>query len=192
MSLGILALLTAGCDKPKKAGPAANEVAQAQAPPADKEGLGANFLDRDNAGKPAPSIAFKDPDGETVTLAEFKGKPLLLNLWATWCGPCIIEMPTLDRLAGREAGKIQVLALSQDLEGAATVDAFFKKHGLPNLSPYLDEQGEMGTALGVTTLPTTIYYDANGKELWRIVGEEDWASDKAAKLLREADASPPT
>ena len=189
--LCLLTAIAAGCDKPKSTDSGRSRSAAAAPDPAPPVGKGseAGLLDRDNAGKPAPSVSFKDPDRESITLAEFRGKPLLLNLWATWCGPCIVEMPTLDALAAREAGKIQVVALSQDLEGAAKVDAFFKKHDLPNLAPYLDEQGEVGTALGVTTLPTTIYYDAEGKEVWRIIGEEDWDGAKAAGLLKEAEAA---
>jgi len=193
LSLCLLTALAAGCDKPRPAEPAGNEaapVAPAPAPPIGKDGE-AGYLDREYAGKSAPSDSFKDPDGESVTLAEFRGKPLLLNLWATWCGPCIIEMPTLDALAKREGGRIKVVALSQDLDGAAKVDAFFKKNDLPNLDAYLDDQGALGSALGVTTLPTTIFYDAEGKELWRIVGGQDWTGAKAASLLKEADAVPP-
>ncbi|MEO7170929.1 MAG: TlpA disulfide reductase family protein, partial [Sphingomonas sp.] len=132
-----------------------------------------------------PATAFKAADGETVTLANFKGKPLLLNLWATWCAPCVREMPTLDALAVREAGKLQVLTVSQDLEGAAKVAPFFQKAGFDALQPYLDTDVALSTGYGVN-LPTTILYDSEGREVWRVSGDTDWAGADAANWIAEA------
>lgn len=143
-------------------------------------------LDRSFAGTPAPASSFQDPDGETVSLAEFRGKPLLVNLWATWCAPCIAEMPTLDALAGREKD-LQVLAVSQDMDGKEKVDAFFAQRSFSKLEPYIDPKLSLMMDLKVDTLPTTILYDAQGREVWRMTGMEDWEANRAAGLIREAD-----
>lgn len=145
----------------------------------------ADKIDRSHKGEAAPATAFQSPDGKPVTLAAFRGKPVLLNLWATWCAPCIKEMPTLDALAVREAGTLEVLTVSQDLEGSARVGPFFAKAGYKALKPWLDPQVTLTTHYGVN-LPTTILYDAEGRELWRVSGEMDWASDAAAALIAEA------
>jgi thiol-disulfide isomerase/thioredoxin len=182
-------LLAAGCqkqapskaqlpDQPGWAGPKA-EAAAEEIVPAPK-------IDRSHAGSPAPAAEFEDPDGEPVSFAVFGGKPLLVNLWATWCTPCVAEMPTLDALAGRTREHLQVLALSQDTDGRAKVQAFFNQHRFRTLEPYLDPKMEMMGTLRLDTLPTTILYDAKGREIWRVVGREDWGSERAAALLNEA------
>jgi thiol-disulfide isomerase/thioredoxin len=142
-------------------------------------------LDRSFAGRAAPAAAFEDPDGEPARLGDFSGKPLLVNLWATWCAPCVAEMPTLDRLAARERDRLHVLTISQDLDGRDKVEAFFAKQGYRNLETWLDPQMRLMTELGVNTLPTTILYDSHGREVWRVVGIEDWESGRAALLLEE-------
>lgn len=175
-------LLLAACqaEAPAPDGPVlANALEIAASPGAPKAGL-----DRSRAGRPAPETPFQDPEGETVTLAEFRGKPLLLNLWATWCAPCIAEMPTLDALAAREGEKLQVLTLSHD-DKKEKAEAFLAKRKLANLEPFIDTEFATMTALGVQSLPTTILYDTQGREVWRVAGDEDWAGEKAAKLIAE-------
>jgi len=161
----------AGPDQPGWSGPA-------QAPPTGR-------LDRSKAGRPAPATAFEDPDGAPATLADFRGKPVLVNLWATWCAPCIAEMPTLDRLAAREADRLQILTISQDEDGRDKVEAFFAKQGYRNLETWLDPNMALMIELKADTLPTTILYDSGGRELWRVIGMEDWESAQAALLLEE-------
>jgi thiol-disulfide isomerase/thioredoxin len=165
-------------DQPAWSGPPQNEEAE-EIVPAPK-------LDRSHAGSPAPTGEFEDPDGEAVSFAVFQGKPLLVNLWATWCAPCVAEMPTLDALAGRTNGKLQVLALSQDENGREKVEAFFNQHRFKTIESYLDPKMEMMGALKLDTLPATILYDAKGREIWRVVGREDWTSQRAQALLNEA------
>jgi thiol-disulfide isomerase/thioredoxin len=143
-------------------------------------------VDRSHAGSAAPATAFEDPDGAPASLADFRGRPVLLNLWATWCGPCVVEMPTLDALAGREGDRLAVLTVSQDLNGRDKVEAFFRKQGYRHLETWLDPQMALMAELKVDTLPTTILYDKDGRELWRVTGMEDWQSDRAALLLKEA------
>jgi thiol-disulfide isomerase/thioredoxin len=119
-------------------------------------------------------------------LAGFRGKPLLLNLWATWCAPCIKELPTLDALAAREGEGLQVVTLSEDMEGRAKVETFLASRKFGQLEAWLDPEMKMMAALRVPTLPTTILYSAEGKEVWRFTGDEDWAGEEAAKLIAEA------
>ena len=143
-------------------------------------------LDRSHAGAAAPATPFEDPDGARASLADFRGKPLLVNLWATWCAPCIAEMPTLDALAARERDRLQVLTISQDLDGRDKVETFFTKQGYRHLETWLDPQMALMPELKVDTLPTTILYDSSGREVWRVVGMEEWDSGRTALLLREA------
>jgi len=178
-----LAFGFSGCGE-KSATPEQKEASAQPAAPA--ENPAASRLDRSHAGSPAPRIAFQNPGGDPASLGDFGGKPLLLNLWATWCAPCVAEMPTLDAVAGREDGKLQVLALSQDTDGRAKVDAFFAERKLSNLQPYIDPELALMEALKVDTLPTTIMFDANGREVWRMIGVENWAGPRAAELIAEA------
>jgi thiol-disulfide isomerase/thioredoxin len=150
------------------------------------ESVPAGRLDRSHAGKPAPAASFQDPRGRLVSLSDFRGRPLLVNLWATWCAPCVKEMPTLDSLAAREDQGVQVLAISQDGEARDKVERFFADHHFSALEPYLDPKLDLMPELGVDTLPTTLLYDSNGKEVWRMVGIADWQSQASAALLAEA------
>ena len=182
--LGLGALLPAGCDREKAAeGQGSAPVAPAAAP-ASRYPTGR--LDRSHAGTAAPAVRFEDPEGRPASLAEFRGRPLLVNLWATWCAPCVIEMPSLDRLAEQESEGVEVLALSQDLDGRDKVAEFFSARGFRRLEPYLDGDMAMMTALRIGTLPTTILYDAEGREVWRMTGMAEWDGDRARRLLAEA------
>lgn len=171
----LLALALAACDKPKPAEPQGGTVA------ATTESMG--VVDVSHVGKAAPAKPFLGPDDKAATLASFRGKPLLVNLWATWCGPCVREMPTLDALAARDAAKFQTIVVSQDVAGRRAVTPFFAKEGLKNLQPYLDKEGVLGSETGTDTLPTTIFYDAQGKEMWRVTGSMDWTGERAQKLI---------
>lgn len=183
-TIGLLllgALTLAGCDRQSQGAQQANETASVASPPAKSAGT----LDRSHKGEAAPATPFTDPKGDKTTLAAFRGKPVLLNLWATWCAPCVKEMPTLDKLAGSKAGALTVIALSQDFEGAAKVKPFFANSGFATLQPYLDTDAAFSTGMSLN-LPTTILYDSRGREVWRKLGDTDWASAEAAKLVAEA------
>ena len=132
-----------------------------------------------------PDVTFNAPDGSPVTLAKFQGKPLLVNLWATWCGPCVKEMPTLDRLAAREGARLKVLTVSQDSKGAGVVTPWFAKNSFKHLEAYVDAENLLGLTYASGMLPTTILYDAEGKEVWRVVGGMDWDGPRANTLLAE-------
>ncbi|MGK6318474.1 TlpA family protein disulfide reductase [Sphingomonas sp. DT-204] len=188
----VSALLAGGCDRQSPpaaqgnvgAGNGADEVP----PPAPDEVAApsaaapkAGSFDTSHKGEAAPGFAFQDPAGKEVTLADYRGGPVLLNLWATWCAPCIKEMPSLDALAAREGTKLRVIALAQDLD-ASKVAPFWSKGGYQAIRPSLDPKIAFSTGLGVN-LPTTILYDSRGKEVWRVSGAIDWAGAEAAKAL---------
>jgi thiol-disulfide isomerase/thioredoxin len=143
-------------------------------------------LDRTHKGEEVPGAVFTGPRGETTRLATFKGKPLLVNLWATWCGPCVAEMPTLDTLAARRIADLQIIVVSQDMQGKPLVDPWWAKRTFKMLKPYVDAKSDLSVAYGGGSLPTTVLYDAAGKEVWRIVGATDWESKEADALLGEA------
>lgn len=177
-----LALSIAACDRQSQPAPQANANSAANTEaPAEEELTGT--LDIEQRGAPAPAAAFQAPDGKSVTLASFRGTPVLVNLWATWCGPCVVEMPTLDALAKRTQGKLKVLTVAQDIKGAAVVDPWFEKRGFEMLEPYLDPENKLGLNYGSGMLPTTILYDAQGKEVWRVVGGMDWDGPRANTLI---------
>ena len=188
-SLAILGLLLAGsiagCDREKPGGEQAGQ-GQANVSAGQAKGVGAfeYIVDRSHKGAAAPPAAFRGPDDAAVTLAAFRGRPLLVNLWATWCAPCVAEMPTLDALAAKSGGKMTVIAVAQDLQGAAVVDPGFQKAGLKALQPYLDPENGLLDAAN-SALPTSIFYDAEGRELWRVVGAIDWQGKEATTLLAE-------
>ena len=169
----------AACDRQKQAGSQAAGNAPAEAPAAPRVGV-----DRSHAGKAAPQLAFKDPEGGETSLAEFTGKPLLVNLWATWCAPCVKELPTLAKLA--ESRKdLTVLALSQDMQPQPTVAAFLDERKI-GLEPFQDTEMAMSSELGANILPTTLLYGSDGKEIWRYTGDLDWTGGEARALLTEA------
>lgn len=147
-------------------------------------------LDRSKAGTPAPDFPFHAPDGSDTTLQDFAGKPMLVNLWATWCAPCVAEMPTLDAIAAQYGPKgLAVLTISQDNQGEKAVKPFFAKHDLPHLKGWTDPDNRLGLGYGLGMLPSTILYDAQGKEMVRVVGAMDWHSKEARALLEAAMAS---
>ena len=160
----------------------------APAPEKAQQAAEAGVVDRSRAGTAAPATSFQDPDGEATSLAEFRGRPVLLNLWATWCAPCVKELPTLDALQAREGARLKVLTVSQDMEGREKVEAFLDKAKYRTLEAWLDPEMALMAQLGISTLPTTILYDANGREVWRVAGDKDWAGEEAAALLK--DVSP--
>ena len=138
-------------------------------------------------GQQAPKAIFTGADGRDVSLSDFAGRPLLVNIWATWCAPCKAEMPTLDALAVLEEGRVSVIAVSQDLQGRQPVTAFFEAAAIANLEPYIDPDNALSAAFGNNiALPTTILYDAEGREVWRVVGGVEWDDAEMAKLLTEA------
>lgn len=183
--IGALLLALVACDAAPPADTQKAEGPQGAAPAAAVEApeSAAGKIDRTQAGKPAPDVIFVDRAGKPLRIMDFKGQPVLVNLWATWCAPCLAEMPALDRLAAREAGKLVVLPVSQDLEGWRAVDKFFAPGKFQALTPYLDQQNELALAVGAKGLPVSILYDAEGRELWRVNGPLEWDEPEVATLL---------
>ncbi len=131
-------------------------------------------------------MQFTDTAGKTLDLGAQDG-PVLLNLWATWCAPCVKEMPQLDALAGQLEGEVRVLTVSQDVRGAEVVEPFFAKGGYTRLEPWLDPDAALSAQFTPEgALPLTILFDATGKEVLRVAGGYDWGSAEAAALVREA------
>lgn len=184
----ILMPVLAGCDRQSVGNGQATPTPETNASAAAGSESASPYpgLDRSHRGEAAPDIAFLDPGDKQVSLADFRGKPLILNLWATWCAPCVKEMPTLDVLASQLGDKAQVVVLAQEpTDGREKVGAFFKKAGFKYLQPYLDADAAFSLGLGLN-LPTTIAYDSMGRELWRLSGTMDWAGPDARALIDEA------
>jgi thiol-disulfide isomerase/thioredoxin len=184
----VAAVLAAGCDRRVGSAGQGNASEAAAASPDEVQPgavpVAAGTIDRSHKGAAAPVYSFQDATGKTVTLATFRGTPVLLNLWATWCGPCVKELPTLDALAKREGAAMHVVALSQDTD-PAKVAPFLRAHGIATLHPFTD--AKMAWLPAVTAnLPTTLLFDADGKEVWRTAGDLDWTGAAATAALREA------
>lgn len=134
-------------------------------------------------------VLFTDGDGKPVRLSDRRGQVLLVNFWATWCGPCVKEMPSLDRVQARLGGeRFEVLALSQDRDGAPVVAKFMAELGLANLRVYLDKGGAAGRKLDVRGLPTTVLVDAEGREAARIEGADEWDAPELLGIIERVIA----
>lgn len=131
------------------------------------------------------AASFLEADGTVRTLADYAGKGLVVNLWATWCVPCVVEMPELQDLARKVAGDgILVLPLSSDRGGAEVVRRFYAANRIDALPVLLDPRGEAGRAWGARGLPTTIVIDRQGRERGRVEGAIDWAGAATVAELR--------
>jgi thiol-disulfide isomerase/thioredoxin len=146
------------------------------------------------APRPAPDVTFTDMEGKPASFADFRGKPVIVNLWATWCQPCLREMPSLERLQQKLVGRLVVVAISQDRGGEKTVAPFLAKLGLDEVGIYLDPKSAVGKAFGVRGLPTSIILDAQGREVWRVEGAAEWDSEAVLAVLAPlaAAATPAT
>ncbi|MFN3989878.1 MAG: TlpA family protein disulfide reductase [Erythrobacter sp.] len=171
--------LLAGCDR------AGTEPAQpADAGETAKAGAFTGKIDASFAGTALPDLVVKDPAGATLDLGSLDG-PVLINLWATWCAPCVTEMPQLDDLADALEGEVRVITISQDLRGAEVVEPFFAAKGFARLEPWLDPETELSAQFSPAgQLPLTILFDASGKEVWRVAGSYEWASAAAIAAVR--------
>ncbi len=135
--------------------------------------------------KPLPTFAFTDEGGHRQSLADFQGRAVALNLWATWCVPCREEMPSLDRLQAKLGGaRFEVVAVSIDRQGAAVVRAFYENLGLQSLAIHLDLSGKAPSVLGIDGVPATVLIDAQGREIGLKLGALEWDSQAVIDLLR--------
>jgi thiol-disulfide isomerase/thioredoxin len=182
--LGCSLLAMAGCDRQGGAGAQGGSTSAAATDAAAQAAAPAKGVDRSHRGSLAPTMTLIDPAGRKLSFAALAGKPFLVNLWATWCAPCVTELPTLDKLAA--SGRIRVVTVSQDSGDPAKVATFLKDKGLAHLDPWLDPENDLSFHYNTGTLPTTVLYDARGREVWRFVGEHDWSGTETATLLAEA------
>lgn len=194
--LAVCLALLPGCDRQSATGQQAGANGTVPAPAATPTAPtpaveGKHSVIRTHVGKTLavdrlPHIA--GPVAGTSDLLLSRGRPTLVNLWATWCAPCVAEMPTLDALA-RRVPNLRVVAVSQDMQGAEAVTPWLKGRKLDAISFYADAENKLLD--GSAGLPTTILLDAAGKEVWRVDGPLDWNGPVAAKLLAEAGIGGP-
>lgn len=141
------------------------------------------------ASRDLPPFSFVDAAGQSLTLSDFGGRVILLNIWATWCVPCRREMPTLDRLQGLLGGsEFHVLPLSIDRAGSEIVRRFYDEIGIEHLGIYLGEERRTMSVFGVIGLPTTLLVSREGQEIGRLVGPAEWDSVDAVALFRSVIA----
>jgi thiol-disulfide isomerase/thioredoxin len=146
--------------------------------------LADNFILLDQP-TPVPSVPFLGLGGGEISLAAYSGNLVLLNFWATWCAPCIREMPSLDRLQGElEADGLKVIAVSVDRGGEAVIEPFLADLGLRNLTVLMDPKFEGARAFVVRGLPATFLIDQEGRILGGLEGPAEWDSPEAVKLIR--------
>lgn len=158
------------------------------APPAPN-GIGADALPEGFKPMDPPmqmgGYAFQDADGNTVRLADFKGRPILLNIWAKWCAPCLIEMPMLNKLQSETTpGTLAVVAVAVDEPDPRKVRNFLANRRWDALKPYLDPKNVFAKALDIKSIPVSLLIDKNGFALVRVDAPVDWYSDEAIRLLK--------
>ncbi len=153
--------------------------------PARAAGEGSGLHRLREGRRPLPELAFFDADGAALSPARYAGRALVINLWATWCPPCVAEMPAFDRAQAALRGEgILVLPLSSDRGGAGQVRPFYERLGLRELPILLDPRGAAARALGVRGLPTTVITDRAHQEVARLEGEAAWDHPEVLAALR--------
>lgn len=136
------------------------------------------------SGEGAFDTPFFNAKEEPLTLRDFKGQGLVLNFWATWCGPCVREMPALDNLAAKlKASGVRVVALSEDRKAMDKVPSFYADTGIKNLDIYYDVKSQVSRKFDVQGLPTTLLIGPDGREIGRIKGALEWDDDTIVEFL---------
>lgn len=176
------ALVLAGCDRQSGQEAQPQAATSAAAPAAAASGV----VDRSRKGSEMPDFVLADPAGKKLDLQSLKGKPVLVNLWATWCAPCVAELPALDKLAATLDGKVKVLAVNQDSGQPEKAGEFLRQRGVSRLEPWLDPKNDLAFQFGAETLPVTVMYDSAGREVWRVAGPKEWGDAETMRLIAEA------
>jgi thiol-disulfide isomerase/thioredoxin len=186
-AVGLAALAFALC-VPVASAPFAAEqerLAESGGTPAAPEGPFAEDFTFSDPPVPAPSAAFQALEGGETRFADFRGKVVLVNFWATWCAPCVREMPSLERLHQALAGEgFAVLAISQDRGGASVVAPFLARLDLQRLPVYLDPKGKLARAFALKGLPTSFVIDRRGRVVAGLVGPAEWDSPQSLAFMR--------
>lgn len=134
---------------------------------------------------PAPTTVFSNEAGDKISLRNFKGEVVLLNFWATWCGPCVVEMKPLNRLQTALAPQgFRIIALSQDRRGLAVVKPFYEEYQLDAMGIYLDPKGKATREYQVKGLPTSLLIDRHNRIVGMLQGPAEWDSDAAKALMQ--------
>ena len=142
-----------------------------------------------DAVQPVPDVQFTDAEGKQVSLADWKGKALLVNFWATWCAPCREEMPSLDALQAQRGGEdFAVLTIAAGRNPPPAIRKFMDETGVKNLPMLTDERMALARGMGVLAMPVTILIDAEGNEVARMIGDADWASPAALAVVDQLRA----
>ena len=142
--------------------------------------------------KPVPDFGFQDETGAALKIGQWKGRVVLVNLWATWCAPCRKEMPALAQLqADMGSQDFEVVAISVDRKGVEASSAFLKETGAGSLKLYVEPTAEILNQLQALGLPATLLIDRKGNEIGRLLGPADWASPEAKALIKAALAEKP-
>ena len=131
--------------------------------------------------KSAPDVSFETPGGEEVALADYAGKPVILNYWATWCAPCREEMPALDAL--QQEGRAEVVTVATGRNSIDGIERFFEEEGIESLPILLDPRQTAARQMAVLGLPVTVLIDAEGREVARLTGGADWAGEEARAVI---------
>ncbi|MFV0300774.1 MAG: TlpA family protein disulfide reductase [Paracoccus sp. (in: a-proteobacteria)] len=159
--------------------------------PIDFDAAHANGLAKLTRTEPTdlPDAVFLDADGNELRLADYAGKALLVNFWATWCAPCREEMPALDLLQGELGGEdFQVLTIATGRNAREAIDKFYAETGVEHLPVLTDAKQKLSRDMGVLGLPVSVLISPEGKEVARLMGDADWASDGARQVIRELTA----
>jgi thiol-disulfide isomerase/thioredoxin len=179
------ALFLAGCDR--QSPPAAQESADEGAQEAPPHPALSGRIERRFAGTSLADVEVSHADGRVLNLTDLEGQPVLLNIWATWCAPCVIEMPMLEEVAKDYDGQLRVVTISEDMKGAEAVVPFLQERGFERLEPWLDPENALAQHYGQGgALPTTVLYNAQGQEVLRVLGGYHWTSEEAGDLIEEA------
>jgi thiol-disulfide isomerase/thioredoxin len=156
--------------------------AQADGPPLDGEMSRFNFSTSEASFS---NVSFSDAADNQLYLNQFRGKIVVLNVWASWCGPCVMEMPTLDHLqASFSPNDLVVVPISIDRGGAHQAMPYLSRMGVHTMTPYFDHSNAIGRLLGASRIPVTVIIGRDGNEIGRFIGTTEWDSDEAKSLIK--------
>jgi thiol-disulfide isomerase/thioredoxin len=165
----------------------ATQINAANSAATSERSHGLEKLVRSDSPKPLPAIRFSDGEGRERSLSEWRGKIVLVNLWATWCAPCRVEMPSLDRLQAKLGGPdFAVVPISLDWGGPDKPRQYLETNKLSNLPLYVDSFKTLMQSLNVPGLPLSVLIDREGRELARLAGAAEWDSPEAEAIIRAA------